>query len=112
MAILNDKRFAAGFAGLPFIITGAREKRRFGADGKATDVVEAVRITAVSQTVGEIAIDLFPFSREKLERCRTYFGLQFAVDDVIDIENCKIFVFNSSLRVTITAADIQPKIEI
>lgn len=110
--MLSDKRLVAGFEGIPFVLIGVREKHRYGPDGKATENIEAVRVTAKSLQMGEITVDLYPYTPAKYERVSGYFGLQFTIEDIVAIEGCKIFVFQKDLRVTITAADIQPKIEI
>ena len=107
MANLSGKRWATAMNGISFVALNARERKQYDKDGKSTDIIEAVRLTAVSQETGEIAIDLCPYSAEKLERIQKCFAKQFTIDDLVGIENCKIFCFNNALRVTITAADLR-----
>lgn len=105
--MLSGKSLIKGFEGVPLILGAVREKRKYDKDGNATDIVEAVRLTALTQEMGSIAIDLFPFSEEKLERCKKNFGVQFTVSDLIGVENCRIFCYDKDVRVSITAADLQ-----
>lgn len=104
--MLSGKKLVNGFEDEPFLLGGVREKRQFGTDGKATDVIEGIRITAITQSMGNITIDLCPFTSEKLERCKKNFGAQFTVADLVKVEDCKIFVYKNELRVTIIAEDL------
>lgn len=107
MANLSGKRWATAMNGISFVALNARERKQYDKDGKSTDIIDAVRLTAVSQETGEISIDLCPYSAEKLERIQKYFAQQFTIADLVGIENCKIFSFNNTLRITITAADLR-----
>lgn len=107
MANLVGKEWVGPMRNISFVGLNARARKLYDKDGKATDTFEAVRLTAVSQETGEISIDLCPYSTEKLERIQKCFAKQFTIDDLVGIENCKIFCFNNALRITITAADLR-----
>lgn len=107
MSNLSGKRWVNAMNDIPFIALGARERKKYDKDGKATDIIEAVRLTAISQETGEISIDLCPYSAEKLERIQKCFSESFTIDDLVGIENCKIFCYKNALRITITAADLR-----
>lgn len=104
--MLVGKQLSRAFDKVPMILGTIKEKKQF-LNGKTTDVVEAVRLTALTQDMGSITIDLCPFSTEKLERCKQYFGSQFTISDLIGIENCKIYAYEKDVRVNITAADLR-----
>lgn len=104
--MLSGKQLTRAFDKVPLILGTIKEKKQF-LNGKTTDVVEAVRLTAFTQDMGSITIDLCPFSTEKLERCKKYFGSQFTVADLVGIENCKIYAYEKDVRVNITAADLR-----
>lgn len=107
MANLSGKNWAEPMRGISLLGLNARGKKLYDKDGNATDAFEAVRLTAISQETGEISIDLCPYSTEKLERIQKCFAKQFTIDDLVGIENCKIFCFKNALRMTITAADLR-----
>lgn len=88
------------------IIARVNPKMQFR-DGKPTDVAEAVRITALMQNGEEINVDLRPFTKEKLERCKGWFSESFTASNLIGVENCTIFTYKEDIRVTVTATDIQ-----
>ena len=81
-------------------------------DGKPTDLIEAVRLTALMQNGEEINIDLRPFSKEKSDRCRECFGMRFSISDLVGIEDCRIFVYQNNLHVTVSASDLSPLIDL
>lgn len=110
--MLSNLKFIDGFEGEKFIVTKATEKRIYDKDGNATSASEGVKVTAVSQKSGEISIVLAPFSQEKLEKCANLFGTVFTMEDLVAPTDCKISCFNGALRVTITAADIAPGVDL
>ena len=110
--MFKNEKFIAGFDGQKFIVTGVKPKKLYDAEGKPTSANEAVRVTAVSRESGEIQIDLVPYADDKLERMTALFGVPFTVNDLTGVTDCKIYVFNGSLRVTITAVDLEPSIDV
>lgn len=111
--MLKGPKWVKGFTpNDTMIVSGIRSKFQYDKEGHTTGAAEAVRITAISQDDGEINVDLYPFTQEKLDRCRNCFGMQFTISDLVGVTDCKIFVYKNALRVTITAADFQPKFDI
>lgn len=104
--MLENKDLVNGFMNIPCLVGGTRERKQF-LNGKATDVIEAVRLTALTENMGTLNIDLCPFTSEKLERCKKHFGEKFTVADLIGVQTCKIYAYEKDVRVNIIAADIQ-----
>ena len=79
------------------VSTGAVEKC-FYVDGKKTETLENVVLSAISQDLGEIQL-VFPPRRELVEELNTElpFGSTFSIADVGEVTDVKIGFYNGSL---------------
>lgn len=79
------------------VSTGAVEKFIY-VDGKKSDTLENVQLSAISQDLGEIQL-VFPPHKELVEELNTVFpfGSAFSVSDAGQVADVKIGFYNGSL---------------
>lgn len=79
------------------VCTGAVGKNIF-VDGKKSDTLESVQLSAISQELGEIQL-IFPPHKELVEELNNQFpfGTVFSVSDVGEVADVKIGYYNNSL---------------
>ena len=102
---LNNPKFIAGLEDDKLIIGEVTAKTVY-VDGKPTDQKEAVRIKMKSKALGDINLDLKPFSESKMKKADDAFGEKITVDNIINVSGFKTAVVENKFYVTIPAEDI------
>lgn len=104
--VLNGAGFAQGLQGEKLIITGSKARNEYQ-NNQPTGKIESARVEIVGQNVGNVHVDLVPYTEDKLSRAQALSGQVITLENLVSISDAKISIYNDQLNVTVTATDIK-----